>query len=162
MKRLIPFLVLALGLASLNALGDKAADRKEKPLSPSSIEGIWQVTKITAAAEEPPGFVEAPPGVAGSLKISFKDDKMTFIPAEPGYARYSYSIDPKKEPKHLDWKPAEAANKNRGVARCIYKIEGEKITIMFAPDGLPGGKRPTAFDKTKCDIFEGKRVVDAK
>lgn len=83
---------------------------------------------------------------------------MIFIPAEPSYARYSYSIDPKKEPKHLDWKPGEEANKNRGVAHCIYKIEGEKITIMFAPDGLPRGKRPLHLIRQNATSSKGSAL----
>ena len=171
-NKLITAALVVLGMAALSASGGKAADKTERPANRDSIEGTWQLTKLTAPSEEAPGFEEAPPGFAESLKISFKDGKMTFIPAEPGFTFYTYVINPHKEPKHLDWRSAEAVNKKGGlVNRSIYKIEGDKITIMFSPGevGVPGEKpvmsgekRPVGFDRTKCNAYEGKRIAKAE
>ena len=139
--------------------GDKPIGKKIDVEGAANIENVWQMTRLTAPIEEPPGFEEAPDGVAENLKISFKDGKMTFIPGEPGYTRYTYNIDPNKNPKQMDWTPDEKSNKDGTVAHLIYRIEGNKITIMFDPDNPDD--RPVRFDRKKCYVYEGERDVKA-
>jgi len=143
----------------LKVPGDEPAGKKVDVEGAPSIEGIWQMTRLTAPIEEPPGFEDAPPGVAENLKISFKDGNMAFIPGEPSYTRYTYTIDPHKNPKQMDWKPVERSNKDGAAAHLIYRIEGDRITIMFDPDNPD--KRPVRFDKKKCYVYEGERLVKA-
>lgn len=156
----ISILLLAFGLLGMNSPAIEPDNNPQKVVVEPSIEGVWQMTKLTAPIEEPPGFEEAPLGVAENLKISFKDGKMTFIPGEPGYTRYTYTIDPQKNPKQMEWKPAEKSNEDGREAHLIYRIKGNKITIMFDPDNPDN--RPVRFDKKVCYVYEGKRVVEEK
>jgi uncharacterized protein (TIGR03067 family) len=158
-KKLIPIFLLAFVCPTLSGLSDEplALNLKKEAADPSPIEGVWQLTRITAPSESPQGFEEAPPGYAEMLKITFKDGKMSITPGEPGYTHHSYTNDFRKEPKHLDWKPVEKReNGDDKMIPSIYKIEGNMITIMFDPD-----KRPVGFDRKKYYVYEGRRVVKA-
>jgi uncharacterized protein (TIGR03067 family) len=160
MNKSVPIILLAFGLLGINSQATEPGNQPKKVDAKPSIEGVWQMTRVTAPMEEAPGFQEAPAGVAENVKISFKDGKMEFIPGEPGFTHYTYTIDPKKTPKQMDWKPAEKSNKDGGTDYLIYKIEGNKITIMFNPE--TPGKRPVRFDRKVCYVYEGKRVVEEK
>lgn len=153
----ILILLLAFGLCGLNSSANEADSKSQKIAATPGIEGIWQLTRITVPKDGKPGFESAPEGYAEALKISFKDGKMTMIPGEPGYTRFTYTADSEKEPKQLTWKPAELREEKGGDALAIYKIEGDKITIMIQDE-----KRPVDFDRTKSASYEGKRVVEKK
>ena len=157
MNKSVPILLLAFGLLGMNSPAIEPDNQSQKVEVEPSIEGVWQITRLTAPREEDPGFEEAPPGVAENLKLSFKDGEMTFIPGEPGFTCYTYTIDPEKDPKQMDWKPVEKSNKDDGAAHLIYGIEGDKITIMFNPE--TPDKRPVGFDRKACYVYEGKRVL---
>lgn len=153
----VPILLLAFGFLGMPASGQEPAKDAPKIVVKPGIEGTWQLTAITLPRGGVPGFESAPAGYAEALKLTFKDGKMSMIPGEPGYTVSSYTIDSEKEPMQLNWMPTEAQDEKAKPMKAIYKIEGDKLTIMFRDD-----KRPTDYDRSKSYSYEGTRVIEKK
>jgi uncharacterized protein (TIGR03067 family) len=54
----------------------------------------------------------------------------------------SFKLDPKKEPKALDFFPTQG-NNNGKTFLCVYKVEGDSLTICYSLDGTT---RPDNFE----------------
>jgi uncharacterized protein (TIGR03067 family) len=61
--------------------------------------------------------------------------------------RGSYRTDPRALPAHLDRTPSHGPCEGRTI-RCIYRLEGDTLTVAFRGDG----KRPTEFDDATATL----------
>jgi RNA polymerase sigma-70 factor (ECF subfamily) len=108
-------------LASL-AIADDAADAEAKGL-----DGTWKFVSLTVDGKEAPEeFVQKGRWVIQSKSITFPG---------PVKGKSTFEVDPSRSPKAMDMTGVDGPGQGKTI-ECIYKIEGERLTIC-----LPGGKR---------------------
>jgi len=119
---------------------DKAAKEELKQLT-----GEWKI--VAAEADGKP--------VESKAVVTFTADGKCTI-ATPGATTIetTFTIDPTKEPKHMDALDAVRKTTHKG----IYELKGDKLKAVFQPDA--NGERPTEFaTKKKGEVmFTYERV----
>src|SRR5262245_24481699 len=86
------------------------------------IQGTWKVVALEAAG------VQAPAEIVAALKLNFKDDTLTFEPAEPGFARFTFKLDPTAKPPAFDMIPLDVKGEAQ---QGIYALEGDDLKICL-------------------------------
>ena len=129
--------ILLVGVtAFLVAADPPKEDAAKKDLE--SIQGTWKIVMLEADGEQ------APAEIVATVKLVFKDDKLTFTPGEPGFTNYTYKLDPTAKPATFDFEHTEGAFKGK-VWKGIYAVDGDTLTTCDnGPD--PDKARPTAFE----------------
>ena len=125
----------------------------------------WQLLLLHFAIVAPAAFAADEPDdlklLAGSWKPSAADlggnkidamvlEKASFIVEGENYSvsvndfmeKGTFKLDPKKEPKALDFFPTQG-NNNGKTFLCVYKIDGDSLTICYS---LNGTTRPENFE----------------
>lgn len=119
----------------LSAIITPAALAADEPDDLKLLAGSWKPTaadlggnKIDAMVLEKASFTVE--GEKYSVSVNDFAEKGTF------------KLDPKKEPKALDFFPTEG-NNNGKTFLCVYKIDGDVLTICYS---LDGSTRPENFE----------------
>lgn len=115
--------------------GDKSSPPSNNGPPVGDLAGIWVVESGNALGES------APKSESGTMKIEFEKDKAIWhFRSAGGWKTHEGTlwIDDKVNPKQMDL--SQPGNPD-SVAFCIYKIEGNKLTIKM------GIERPRDFDE---------------
>ena len=128
--RLAAWLMLALG-GLLQA--DDKADANKKDLA--TMQGDWALTSMTRDG------MKFPDEDAQALFRTVKGKQYTVSRYEKVAGKGTFTIDATTKPHTIDFLPDTEKDKSR-VLRGIYKFDGEKLTICYAPAGKD---RPTEF-----------------
>lgn len=119
-------------LTCLAMAGDAAQDEAKR------LEGTWKVVSLAADG------IEAPPEAIREGRWTFRGDQIIIPGPNPGKA--TYKLMPDRSPKAIDMTALDGPMKGKTL-ECIYKVEGERLTICF-PEG-----RQTATDLTRPSEF---------
>ena len=126
---------LATGKLELEIKSGPPAVGKGEPLRRADrerLQGTWQAVEVAVRGGE---LGKVTGDQAKELTLAFDGDRLTWR----GF-KLTYTLDPGKTPKQLDWSPAEG-EKRDGV-RAIYKLDGDTLTMAW---GNPKDDRPTEF-----------------
>jgi uncharacterized protein (TIGR03067 family) len=144
-----PALLLAL------VLGVAAPAPKDAPKAPaaeSPLLGEWVVESHVAS-----GKLLRPIGKPERVKIT----KDRWIVVKDGESDANLTLDPTKDPPHIDvWVPVQGDEMDAN-ARGIYKLEGDTLTVSYRL----GGERATKFEsqpKSGVYLMTLKRVKAPK
>jgi uncharacterized protein (TIGR03067 family) len=99
------------------------------------MQGLWAPVQLAENGKD------ASPALIKNLRLRISDDKMSWLGG--GYDDrlwVTFSIDPSKTPKHLEWS-GPASGKQLG----IYDLRDKQLKICV---GSAGGARPTTFTST--------------
>jgi len=116
-----------------------AADKPPDPVSKKDLDGLQGTWNLVSAMQDGKAL---PEDKVKQTTIVFKDDTFLF----PELAEYATSksgtikIDATKKPKEMD-----AISTEKEVMLGIYKLNGDKYKVCFAPAGKP---RPTKLGST--------------
>jgi uncharacterized protein (TIGR03067 family) len=125
--------ILLVGVtAFLVAADPPKEDAAKKDLE--SIQGTWKIVMLEADGEQ------APAEIVATVKLVFKDDKLTFTPGEPGFTNYTYKLDPTAKPANFDMTHTDGANKGK-TQKGIYSLAGDSLKICFGQ----ADQRPKEF-----------------
>ena len=128
--RMAAWLVLA--LAGLVVADDKVNPNK-KDLE--KMQGDWALASMTRDG------MKVPDEDAQALFRTVKDNQYTVSRYEKVIGKGTFSIDATKKPRTIDFLPETEKDKSRAI-RGIYKFDGKKLAVCYAP---PGKDRPTEF-----------------
>jgi uncharacterized protein (TIGR03067 family) len=133
MQLLLP--VLALVLAA-DVKSDDAAKAEAKKL-----EGAWTLVSVQA------GGMDVPLKQLGLEQVVVQGGKMTLRAQGADVATYTFTVDPSRKPKVLDW----IQEKDNTTLPLIYALEGDDLQLcmpLVPKNRKPGEKleRPTGFD----------------
>ena len=133
--------VLALFLiTSLAIAEDKPGDIGTEK---DRLQGLWQAVSLEANGTKAP-IVEVE-----KFQLEFKSDKVTFVPKFDN-RQHNYDIDPKVEPKAMDFTAGDGEKKGQRLPCAIYDLAGDILVICMDKEGKHG-KRPTEFKTTNGD-----------
>jgi uncharacterized protein (TIGR03067 family) len=121
-------LVLSATIASAASAADDAEDLK-------LMAGTWKPT----AADLGGNKIDAM--VLEKASFAVEGDKYT-VSVNDFTEKGTFKLDPKKEPKSLDFFPTQG-NNNGKTFLCVYKIDGDVLTICYSLDGTT---RPENFE----------------
>ena len=79
------------------------------------------------------------------MRISFEGDKLLAKRGGKVAESSTFSLDETKNPKTIDM--LQANSKEKRPAQGIYKLEGDKLSMIWRKEG---GERPADFDATKA------------
>ena len=144
MTRLLPC-VMAVSLCAGTSPGDEPSKAVKEELK--LLAGEWKI--VAAEADGKP--------IESKGIVTFTaDGKCTISSQRSGIPdiETTFTIDPTKEPKHLDVLDAVRKTPHKG----IYELKGDKLRAVFQPDA--NGERPTEFaTKKKGEVmFTYERV----
>jgi len=88
------------------------------------IQGTWKLVSLEADGKQGPAEIVA------TMKLVFRDDKLTFTPGEPGFTNYTFKLDPATKPPSFDMTHADGKNKGN-TTKAIYSLEGDNLKICF-------------------------------
>jgi uncharacterized protein (TIGR03067 family) len=126
---------LATPVLLLCLIGPMAADDPKKTDDAETLKGNWKAVSLTQSGQA------VPAEIASHLKFKF-DGKSYVNKMEDMVEEGGYTIDATKTPKTIDFDIKTGDDKGKKQFG-IYKIEGEKLTIVVAK---PGSKdRPNSF-----------------
>ncbi|HYV37713.1 MAG TPA: TIGR03067 domain-containing protein [Gemmataceae bacterium] len=119
----------ALLMTGLSLAGD---DKKDQ----AAFQGKWQVESIKSGdGKEPPKEALA------DLIVVIKGDEMKLTVKDSTVQTFKVKLDSTKKPKAIDFEHVDGPDKGK-TEQGIYKLEGEKLTIVT--NDFEGG-RPTEF-----------------
>jgi uncharacterized protein (TIGR03067 family) len=126
---------LAVSLATVLLLGSVAIPQDAVKKEMALLEGEWSMVSGEADGQVMPReFVQ-------TGKRSAKDGETTITMGGRVYFKATFSIDPKKKPKAIDYVMTEGPTKGK-THLGIYELEGDTVKFCFA---APGKERPTDF-----------------
>lgn len=128
--------VAVLASLAVAIAGESAEDEAKR------LQGTWKVVRL--AADD----MEAPPEAIRDGRWTFRGDQIIIPGPDPGKA--TFKVMPDQSPRALDMTALDGPNKGKTFA-CIYKIEGERLSICF-PEGRQESTnraRPTEFGSGK-------------
>jgi uncharacterized protein (TIGR03067 family) len=132
-----------------------------------ALQGTWQ----TVAAEEGGQNIDAPPGLRPNVKID-GEHYDTLYPGSTSRASKvggtTIAIDPTRDPKTIDFLPADDPEGGKDASRTIrgiYQLEKDTLRICFNPER--GGARPTDFatkagSRVRCVTLKRKAPATTK
>jgi RNA polymerase sigma factor (sigma-70 family) len=118
--------------------GDKPADKKPAT-DKERLQGTWQVVELAVQGKE---LQKVPEDDGKRLRAVFKGDQL-----EWRGNKLTYTIDPSKKPKHMDW---NAGDEEKVLA--IYELEGDTLKVCITN---PGENRPTEFKSVDGPLATG-------
>jgi uncharacterized protein (TIGR03067 family) len=121
-------LVVAVGLALVAA--DKPDSKKEDK---DLILGNWSFASGERNGEQPPDEIQ-------SMKLTFKEDKLTALIRDET-KEGKYKLDPAKKPKEI--KVTITENGNEKELHGIYELDGDNLKLCFPSED--GGDLPKEF-----------------
>jgi uncharacterized protein (TIGR03067 family) len=142
LTRLLPC-VLTVSLCAGALSGDEPSKAVKEELK--LLAGEWKI--VAAEADGKP--------VSSRAVVTFTTDgKCTIVTPGATTIETTFTIDPTKEPKHMDALDAVRKTTHKG----IYELKGDKLKAVFQPDA--NGERPTEFaTKKKGEVmFTYERV----
>jgi uncharacterized protein (TIGR03067 family) len=98
-------------------------------------QGTWTVQKMTRQGQE------VPDEKVKQLRVSFEGDKFLAKREDKVAEASTFTLDEAKNPKTIDMLPAKTTEKRP--AQGIYKLEGDKLTMIWRKEGK---ERPADFD----------------
>jgi RNA polymerase sigma-70 factor (ECF subfamily) len=130
-------LVALLAFAGTTArAADPAADEVKK------LQGEWRVVEVEARGKK---AGRDDPDAKG-MRFVIKDNELTVRAADGGGAerRKTFKLDPARTPKEIDITSLDGQEKDT-TAACIYKLEGDRLTICMPYFTEDLSKRPAEF-----------------
>jgi uncharacterized protein (TIGR03067 family) len=128
----------AVGLLFVVACAASAREEPKKATPPEALKGEWKINSY----EHTGAKLEIDPVKS---RAAFEGDKFTLrlsIGGEEKTAVSTFTADEKADPKALDVSPPD----RKFVAKAIWKIEKDTLTICFA---VGGDERPKDFKPSK-------------
>ncbi|MBS0208592.1 MAG: TIGR03067 domain-containing protein [Planctomycetes bacterium] len=131
---------------------EKAADKSDE----EQVIGTWRLPKdamklIPNLSDDVEAFVLAFDSEGWKLTLQFEQGSQDIAG--------SYAMEPKYTPKTLDM-AIKAGAQELGTISCLYKIDGDKLTIRFSKDQSKTG-RPADLDSDSEDyvtlVFEREK-----
>jgi uncharacterized protein (TIGR03067 family) len=126
---------MATALLLLCVIGPIAADDPKKTDDAETLKGNWKAVSLSQSGQA------VPAEIASHLKFTF-DGKSYVNKMDEMVEEGSYAIDATKTPKTIDFDIKTGDDKGKKQLG-IYKIEGDKLTIVVAKPG--GNERPASF-----------------
>ena len=111
----------------------KAPEPEQLDPAHAQLQGTWKVVALEAEG------IKAPESVVAVLKLIFKARTLTFEPAEPGFAQFTYKLDSTTKPSSFDLIPGAGPDAGQPKPG-IYLLEGDTLKICFG-----GRERPKTF-----------------
>jgi uncharacterized protein (TIGR03067 family) len=131
-----PELLLSLALSGLLGFGGLTAGAGGK--GGGGLEGTWVTTEINFGGKKlPKEQVEKL-----QLTVTVRGDKYAVQVQGKVEEEGTFKADPSKKPKTLDLNIESGKNKGK-TQRGIYRVDGETLSVSFAPAGAK--ERPGAF-----------------
>jgi uncharacterized protein (TIGR03067 family) len=96
----------------------------------SQMQGTWKVEALEAQGQQ------APESVVAVLKLIFKARTVTFEPAEPGFANFTYRLDSTTKPASFDLIPRAGPDAGQPQPG-IYVLEGDMLKICLGDRDRP-------------------------
>jgi uncharacterized protein (TIGR03067 family) len=107
------------------------------------LQGTWQVVEISLRGE---ASEKVPEDQGKRVRAVFTGDQLEWR----GF-KMTYTLDPTKAPKQMDWSPVEAEEK-AGKVLAIYELDGDTLKVCMAN---PGVDRPGEFKSVAGGNREG-------
>jgi uncharacterized protein (TIGR03067 family) len=102
-------------------------------------QGNWTVQKMVRQGQD------APEDRMKELRVAFEGDKFLVKRGDKVAETSIFTLDETKNPKTINMQPANSTEKRP--AQGIYKLEGEKLSMIWRKEG---GERPADFDAAKA------------
>jgi uncharacterized protein (TIGR03067 family) len=140
--RLQPWLIGATALCltlPATARADDAEDTLKK------LAGTWKATRLVNDGRE---------GEAEQLKdtqLVIKEDGAYILRQSQGHTDGKLTVDPSKSPARME-ATYETSGGERGKAECIFKLDGDKLTVCWSDQGA----RPEEFS---AESGSGNRLM---
>lgn len=138
------FMAVLLSVA-LSIAADKPEEDPKQEIK--KLQGRWQVTKFIDHSEEP-----APTEEIKHFTFEFKEDRLTMRKDKEDDGKpMKFTLNPSKQPKWMNIDMGAPI----GVAKAIYKLDGDELT-MCVVGGTRKGKaapRPSEFKPSKRDKY---------
>jgi uncharacterized protein (TIGR03067 family) len=136
----IAFVVL---VASSARAENPAADELKK------LQGNWQVTEVEARGKK---AGRDDPEIK-SMRFVIKGDELSVGSADGGATRQkTFKVDPTKSPREIDLTSLDGQEKDT-TAACIYKLDGDRLTICMPYFTKDPSTRPKEFKAGADDGF---------
>jgi uncharacterized protein (TIGR03067 family) len=103
------------------------------------IQGNWSVQKMTRRGQE------LPENEVKELAVAFENDQFLAKRGDKVAESCTFTLDETKSPKAIDMQPPKSKGKRPALG--IYKLEGDKLTMIWRKEGK---ERPTDFDAAKA------------
>lgn len=130
--------VATIGLLLLLVPAAGAREEPKKAATPGALKGEWKLVSYVHTGED----LKADPAKS---RAEFADDQFTLrisINGEEKEVASAFTADEKADPKTLDVSPPD----RKFVAKAIWKVEKDTLTICFA---VGGTDRPADFKPAK-------------
>ena len=133
MARLLPCVMAVSSCCVGTSFGDEPSKAAKEELK--LLAGEWKI--VAAEADGKP--------IESKAVVTFTTDgKCTIVtPGSTTTIETTFTLDPTKEPKHMDVADAVRKTPHKG----IYELKGDKLKAVFQPDA--NGERPTEFATKK-------------
>ncbi len=139
---LLPTASLLIALLPTAAPADEKAELKK-------LEGTWKVVKIVNDGQE--GDTEQ----LKDQRIIISGNKYTLKHPEHS-SKGELELDPDQNPAHMDASYATDSGET-GRVECIYKIEGDKLSICWNQDSRPSSFQAEAGSGNRLMVFEREK-----
>ncbi|MBP3958403.1 TIGR03067 domain-containing protein [Gemmata sp. G18] len=138
----VTFVIFFATFCTTASAADPAADEQKR------LQGEWRAVEVELQGKK----LTKDDAEAKAMRIVIVADGLTFSStAKAGRERkMTIKLDPSKAPKHLDLTSLDGQEKDT-TAACIYKLDGDRLTICmpyFVPDP---SVRPKEFKSGKDD-----------
>lgn len=90
----------------------------------ASIQGTWKLVALETDGKQ------APAEIVAALKLVFRGDTLTFMPGEPGFTNYRYTLEPTAKPGSFTMTHADGSDKGE-TEKGIYSLDGDRLKICF-------------------------------
>jgi uncharacterized protein (TIGR03067 family) len=143
---------LFFGLIVLTAAGLVVAEPSKQELvkDMDEIQGTWKLIALEADGHQ------APAEIVATMKLGFKEDRLTFIPGEPSFTNYKFKLDPTTKPASITLIHADGTHQGEAEMG-IYLLDGDHLKICVGSvDQAP--KEFTTRAKSGQGIYSLERM----
>ena len=95
------------------------------------IQGKWKVVALEFDG------IKAPAEIVKAMTLTFKDDTLTFAPAEPGYKTFSFRLTPDLNPAGFDMTNIEGGEGEHKSKQGSYELDGDILRICIGSNKRP-------------------------
>jgi uncharacterized protein (TIGR03067 family) len=148
---LLLFAALLFPLSKLNKwidrwLGPASTTEFKAEFKQQTLVGTWKLVSLHTRG------LQAPDELVDKLSVRFDDQKLEFVPGEPGFTHFGYRVEATASPPHIDLTHEEGASRGKKLLG-IYRLEDNTLKICLGED-----ERPTSFEGSKYVVYVLTRI----